>query len=210
MSRVGILLSLILCAITAPALAELRDAYTPITIISLSDIADPDDYFVLSNASPVDDARAISLDMGGPASFAQAMESQDLHLGDELHTAIAAALLDKKLKVIPAGGEKAHYRIDVAIPTHTAGYSDSAADSELLPGFVVLVRVRDLRTGETRLRDRIVYGRTDIESPHTLDGDARFRFASEDALLADPKAAADGFRVGIAAVAAEIAKIMAR
>jgi len=79
-----------------------------------------------------------------------------------------------------------------------------------MPGFVALVMVRDMRTGEVLLRDRIVYGRTEFESNHVLDCDTRFRFASEDALLSDPKAAADGLRAGVAAVAGEIAAIMAR
>ncbi|HEY4265447.1 MAG TPA: hypothetical protein VGM72_09020 [Micropepsaceae bacterium] len=197
MRFMGILSIPILCALTGPASAELRDSYTPVTIVALGTIAEPDDYAVLSNGTP-------------QPSFAQSMAGQDLHLGEELHSAIAAALLAKKLKVIPADGENAHYRLDVAIPLHTVAYSDSVTDSELMPGFVVLVMVRDMRTGEIRLRDRIVYGRTDIESGHVIDGDARYRFASEDALLAHPKMAAEGLRAGIAAVADEIAGIMAK
>jgi hypothetical protein len=211
MRRMGILSIPILCALTAPASAELRDSYTPTTIVALSDIAEPDGYIVLTTGTTQDDARAISLDRtGAQAGFAQSMAAQDLHLGAELHTAIAAALLDKKLEVIPAGGRNAHYRLDVVLPVHTVTYSDSAKDAQLVPGFVVLMMVRDLRTGEIKLRDRIVYGRTDIESSHTLDADARYRFESEDALLADPKAAADGLRAGVAAVATEIASILAK
>jgi hypothetical protein len=211
MRRMGILLIPILCALTGPASAELRDSYTPITIVALGDIAEPDDYIVLATGAAQDDARAISLDRSGAqGSFAQTMAGQDLHLGNELHTAIAAALLDKKLKVIPAGAQKAHYRLDVVLPVHTVTYSDSAKDAQLAPGFVVLMMVRDLRTGEIKLRDRIVYGRTDIESRHTLDADQRYRFESEEALLADPKAAADGLRAGVAAVATEIASILAK
>jgi hypothetical protein len=212
MSRVALWLFAILCASTsiAPASAELRDSYTPVPIVALGQIEEPDDYVVLSTGGGQDDARAISLARGAPATLAQAMESQDLHLGAELKTAIAEALLSKRLKVVPADGQKAHYRLDVAIPVHTVTYSDTAKDDSLLPGFVVLVMVRDMRTGEIRARDRIVYGRTDIESAHTLDCDERFRFASEDALLADPKTAADGLRAGITAVAQEIAGILAR
>jgi hypothetical protein len=209
MSRVALWLIAILCASIAPASAELRDSYTPVPIIALGPIAEPDDYVVLS-AGASDDTHAISLDRNTPATLAQAMEGQDLHLGAELKAAIAEALLDKRMKVIPAGGQKAHYRVDVAIPVHTVTYSDTPKDDSLLPGFVVLVMVRDMRTGEIRARDRIVYGRTDIESVHTLDCDERFRFASEEALLADPKLAADGLRAGVAAVAKEIAAILAR
>ena len=213
MSRVALWPIALLCASIsiAPASAELRDSYTPIPIIALGDVEEPDDYVVLTAGVAQDDARAISLARGAPqASFAQAMAGQDLHMGEELHAAIAEALLGKRLKVVPADGQKAHYRLDVAIPVHTVTYSDSATDDSLLPGFVVLVMVRDMRTGEIRARDRIVYGRTDIESAHTLDCDARFRFATEDALFADPKTAADGLRAGIAAVAQEIAGILAR
>lgn len=214
MSRVALWPIAILCASIsiAPAAAELRDSYTPVPIVALGPIEEPDDYVVLT-AGGKDDAREISLARGAPPaqpSFAQAMAGQDVHLGEELRTAIAEALLTKRLKVVPANGEKAHYRLDVAIPVHTVTYSDTAKDESLLPGFVVLVMVRDMRTGEIRARDRIVYGRTDIESSHTLDCDQRFRFASEDALLADPKTAADGLRAGVAAVAQEIAGILAR
>ena len=212
MSRVALWLLAILCASVsiAPASAELRDSYTPVPIVALGPIAEPEDYVVLSMGGGKDDARAISLDSGTPATFAQAMEGQDLHLGAELRAAIAEALLSKRLKVVPAGGQKAHYRLDVAIPVHTVTYSDTAKDDSLLPGFVVLVMIRDMRTGEIRARDRIVYGRTDIESMHMLDCDERFRFSSEDALLADPKTAADGLRAGIYAVAQEIAGILSR
>jgi hypothetical protein len=214
MSRVALWPIAILCASIsiAPAAAELRDSYTPVTIVALGPIEEPDDYVLLNAGPGKDDARAISLARGAPAqpSFAQAMAGQDLHLGEELRTAIAEALLTKRLKVVPANGEKAHYRLDVAIPVHTVTYSDTAKDDSLVPGFVVLVMVRDMRTGEIRARDRIVYGRTDIESAHTLDSDERFRFASEDALLADPKTAADGLRAGVTAVAKEIAGILSR
>jgi hypothetical protein len=208
MRLMGILSIPIVCALTGPAAAELRDAYVPVTIVALSPIAEPDDYIVLA-ASPPDDS--VARDKNAVrARFAESMAAEDLHLGDELHSAIAAALLEKKLKVIPANGEKAHYRLDVAIPVHTVTYSDTPADSGLMPGFVVLVMVRDMRTGEIRLRDRIVYGRTDIESGHLIDGDPRYRFASEEALLGDPKSAAEGLRAGVQAVASEIARLMAK
>ena len=214
MSRVALWPIAILCASIsiAPASAELRDSYTPIPVVALGPIEEPDDYVVLTAGVGKDDARAISLARRAQPkpSFAQAMADQDVHLGAELRTAIAEALLTKRLKVIPADGQKAHYRLDVAIPVHTVTYSDTAKDDSLLPGFVALVMVRDMRTGEIRARDRIVYGRTDIESAHTLECDERFRFASEDALLADPKAAADGLRAGVAAMAQEIAAILAR
>jgi len=211
MTRMALLLVSILCAGLAPASAELRDSYTPVPIVALGEIAEPDQYLVLTSARPQDDPQAISLSGYGPQqSFTDAMAGQDLHLGSELQAALAEALLGKKLKVVPADGQKAHYKLDVAVPVNSVGYSDAPKDSDLMPGFVALVMVRDMRTGEILARDRIVYGRTEFESNHTLDCDARFRFASEDALLADPKAAADGLRAGVAAVAAEIAAMMAR
>jgi hypothetical protein len=212
MTRVTILMISVLSAFIAPASAELRDSYTPVPVVALGDISEPEEYFVLSAGTPQDDPQAISLDRSAPQpSFTEAMAGQDLHLGGELHAALAEALLGKKLKVIPANdGQKAHYRLDVAIPVNTVGYSDTPKDSQLMPGFVALVMVRDMRTGEVLLRDRIVYGRTEFESNHTLDCDTRFRFASEGALLADPKAAADGLRAGVTAVAGEIATIMSR
>jgi hypothetical protein len=207
----ALLLMSVMCAVAAPASAELRDSYTPVPVVALGEIAEPDQYLVLSAAPAPDDARAISLDHSNPqADFTEQMARQDLHLGGELRAALAEELLGKRMKVIPANGQKAHYRLDVAIPVNTVSYSDTPSDMGLLPGFVALVMVRDMRTGEVLARDRIVYGRTEIESAHMLDCDTRFHFSSEDALLADPKAAADGFRAGITAVAHEIATMMAR
>ena len=200
-----LLLALIVAA-PVPSSAELRDKFTPIRIVGLGPIADPDNYEVVANgAADQYDSRTF-LPHTGARSLKEAMDSQDLHMGAELREAIIEGLLGAGIEVVPAETRGATLKLLVAIMPNTTLYSDAALGDDLMPGFMVKLFVTDARSGRFLKTDSIVYGQSRRRADHSLFPDARYRFSSVDALLADPKSAADGFRAGIEKVAQEIVK----
>ena len=95
--------------------------------------------------------------------------------------------------------------LTVAIVPHSAAYSDEVLGDDLMPGFAVSFTLSDAGSGAVRVKGRVLYGEAAGPSAHALYPDARFRFTSAEAVLADPKSAAEGFRAGIALVAKDIA-----
>ena len=199
-----LLLTLLLAPV--PSSAELRNTYVPARTVALGPIADPDDYEVLAAGTARQYDPRTFLPTEGARSLADAMASEDLHLGAELHGAIAEALLAAGLQVVPPDQRGANLKLLVAIMPHTVVYSDSTLGDDLMPGFVVKLFVTDARSGRFLKTDSILYGQSTTRNAHVLYPDARYRFTSVDALLADPKSAAQGFRAGVDLVAKEIAK----
>ena len=207
MTRVLACLLLTLLLAPVPSSAELRNTYVPIRTIALGPIADPDDYAVVANGAAEQYDSRTFLKRDGARSLADAMASEDLHLGNELHEAIAEALLTAGMQVVPGETKGAGVRLLVALMPNTVAYSDSTLGDDLMPGFSVKVFVTDARTGRFLKTDSFLYGQVkERRGVHALYPDARYRFTSVDALLADPKSAAEGFRAGITLVAKEIAK----
>lgn len=209
-ARILLLLSLLVAG-SVPASAELRDVLVPIRTVGLGPIADPDDYAVMSaNGGPQYDSRTFVSGAGGGLSLAEAMAREDLHLGAELHDAIAEALLAQGMRVAPAEADGASVKLLVAIMPSSVSYSDVALGDDLIPGFTVKLFVTDAKNGRFLMTDSILYGQSTRRGEHAVFPDARYRFSSVEALLADPKSAAQGFRAGITAVADEIAKDLKR
>ncbi|MSP94368.1 MAG: hypothetical protein EXR00_03795 [Alphaproteobacteria bacterium] len=195
-------------AATVPSSAELRNIFVPVRTVGLGPIAEPDDYVVVATGGAQQyDARTF-LRKEGARSLADAMAGENLHLGGELHEAVAEALLEAGLEVVPSDAKDARIKLAVAIMPNTVAYSDQTLGDDLMPGFTVRLFVTDARTGRFLKTDSILYGQTTARGVRTVYPDARYRFSSVDALLADPKSAAEGFRAGITAIAKEIAKGM--
>lgn len=201
-----ILLTLLLAPV--PSSAELRNTYVPIRTVALGPIADPDDYVVVATGTAQQYDSRTFLAHDGARSLSDAMASEDLHLGGELQSAIAEALLAAGMQVVPGETKGAGVRLLVAIMPNSVAYSDATLGDDLMPGFTVRLFVTDARTGRFLRTESFLYGQSTARGRgvHALYPDARYRFTSVDALLADPKSAAEGFRAGISLVAKEIAK----
>jgi hypothetical protein len=198
----GLLPILLLALFAAPAFAAAPGS------VALVTIAEPDGYAVLSSSgAPQYDSRTfIAPGTGAPASFAQAMAAENLHLGRELAASLTEALQRAGTRVLAGNESRADAKLTVAIAPHSVAYSDEVLGDDLMPGFAVSVVLSDAGSGAVRFARRILYGEAGGPSAHALYPDARFRFTSAEAVLADPKSAAEGFRAGIALVADEIAR----
>jgi hypothetical protein len=191
-----------------------KTVLTRIHIIALVAIAEPDGYVVVSargNGSQYD-SRTFIPGAGAEAAqqtFGQAIAAQKLRLGAELYEAVTDALKHDGYRIV-SSGQAADAALEIAFPPGTVQYSDAVLGDDLMPTFAISVRLIDTRTRAVLLGERILYGQPADRNAHALYPDARYRFSSVDALLADPVSAAEGLHAGIASIAQEIGKELAK
>jgi hypothetical protein len=200
----GILLAAAL-AFASPAQAA-SPGLARIHAIALAPIAEPAAYRIVSSATDAGqyDSRTFVTGGGKPAKpFAEAMAEQNLHLGAELFERLRQNLTRAGFALsAPAAAEAV---LQVAFSPAEALYSDAALGDDLMPSFAVSVRLSDARTRNLITGETVYYGQGENGAAHTLYPDARYRFTSPDALIADPQAAAEGLRAGLPLIADEIA-----
>jgi hypothetical protein len=216
--RRAILIAAALCfgmTVEVSAQAIDKTLLARIHVIAFGAVAEPAFYAIVSSSgnSPQYDSRTFVPGAGvsgARPSLNQAMAAQNFRLGAELHDAVADALMRDGYDVVSSPGGAADAMLEIAILPGTAQYSDAVLGDDLMPSFVALVRMIDARTHALLFRDRILYGQPADRNAHALYPDARYRFSSADALLAEPQVAAEGFRAGVAMVARELGQELAK
>ena len=189
----------------APGLARIHT-------IALAPIAEPETYGIVSSAANFGqyDSRTFVPSAGAPRSFADAMAERNLHLGAELFARLQQVMMRAGVLVLAPGAANAEATLEIAFTPATALYTDAVLGDDLMPSFSVTFRLIDTRTKQALVNERITYGESDTSAPHMFYPDARFRFTSPDALIADPASAAEGLRAGIPVVAGEIVRVLAQ
>lgn len=205
----GVLLAAAL-AFGSPAQAA-SPGLARIHAIALAAIAEPSTYRIVSSVTDAGqyDSRTFVTGGGKPAKpFAEAMAEQNLHLGVELFERLRGNLTRAGFALsAPAAADAV---LQIAFSPAEALYSDAALGDDLMPSFAVSFRLTDARTRDLIAAETVFYGQSDAGAPHALFPDARYRFTSPDALIADPQAAAEGLRAGIPLIADEIAAALRR
>jgi hypothetical protein len=176
-------------------------------VIALSQIAEPGAYRIVSSAALDQyDSRSFVSGAGEGKSFAEAMAAQNLHLGAELFAALRSALMRGGFSV----GSNADAILTAGIEPGSVQYTDQPLGDDLMPSYAVTLTLKDAKTGMVLLDTRILYGETSGDGVRAIYPDARYRFTSPGAVMADPVSAAEGLRAGLPLIAAEIAKLAAR
>jgi hypothetical protein len=129
------------------------------------------------------------------------MAKENLRLGAELRTRIEEALTRAGLRVSDAAGAE----ISISFSPEGARYSDAVLGDDFTPSYSAILRFSGGNAPPTEFRVTYAEGET---GAHTISPDARFRFTSQDALLTEPSAAAEGLRAGLLPMANEIAAIV--
>ena len=178
-------------------------AAAPIRAVRLPPIAEPAYAIVSSSADAGQyDSRTFVPQGAARMSFAESMARENLHLGAELRIRIEQALTRAGLRVsdVAAGVE-----LSIVFSPEGARYSDAVLGDDFTPSYSTILRLTPGNAPPAEFRITYAEG---VYGAHTISPDASFRFTSQDALLTDPSAAAQGLRAGLFPMAAEIAAIV--
>jgi hypothetical protein len=184
--------------------AQSLNAYAaaPMPSIRLQPIAEPA-YAIVSSSADLGqyDSRTFVPQGAAQISFAQSMARENLHLGTELRTRIEEALTRAGLRVSTVADRE----LSVIFSPDGARYSDEVLGDDFTPSYSIILRLTAGKASPVEFRITYAEG---ANGPHTISPDARFRFTSQDALLTEPSAAAEGLRAGLLPMANEIAAIV--
>lgn len=178
-------------------------AAAPIGTVRLPPIAEPAYAIVSTSAdSGQYDSRTFVPQGATRMSFAEVMARENLDLGAELRTRIEEALTRVGLRVSDSA---AAAELSISFSPEGARYSDAVLGDDFTPSYSAILRFSGGNAPPAEFRITYAEGEN---GPHIISPDARFRFTSQDALLTDPSAAAEGLRAGLLPMAAKIAAIV--
>jgi len=147
----------------------------------------------------------------GGDSFSDAMAKAGLHLGAEMKAAIAQSLRDDGYQVDDAAAADAILEVEFGGAPPNSDPMYEAAGAGFKPEYSVNVRLRDARTKKSLFHQFYVYrdnSISPIDGTILLKPDAQYEFQNADAIAADPKRAADGFRAAIPLVAGSVGTLL--
>jgi len=170
--------------------------------------------------------------------FDAAMRAEGVHLARDLQDGVVNELQRQgyEIKVIPAiktngaplrydesvdyrevfreGAVQADAVLDLRfVAQGYLGCTSIAFITEIAPNVNVSARLIDPNTNQPLYEEGLTYGckaQSGIHQDPSLVADDRFVFTSYDALVKDPKVAAEGMRVGIERIAALIGRALAK